>query len=43
LPSVTLEKYAAAATLTIAEPAWDEKTLEDFAKSDCSVPDNECD
>src|SRR5207302_1929555 len=29
-------RHAAAATLTIAEPAWDEKTVEDFAKSERS-------
>jgi hypothetical protein len=34
LPSVTLEKYAAAATLTIAEPAWDEKIVKHFGRSE---------
>jgi hypothetical protein len=28
------ERHAVAATLSIAEPTWDEKAVEDFAKSD---------
>jgi hypothetical protein len=34
--SRSYERHAAAATLSIAEPAWDEKTVEDFAKSERS-------
>jgi hypothetical protein len=29
--------HTAVATLSIAEPAWDDKTVELFAKSDCSA------
>jgi hypothetical protein len=34
--SHSCERHAAAATLSIAEPAWEEKTVEDFAKSERS-------
>jgi hypothetical protein len=40
--SHSCKRHAAAAMLSIAEPAWDEKTVEDFAKSDRSSSDNEC-
>jgi hypothetical protein len=36
-------RHTAAATLSIAEPAWDEKTAKHFAKSDRRRPDNERD
>jgi hypothetical protein len=41
--SYSCERRAAAAMLSIAEPAWDEKTFEILLRVIARGPDNECD